>query len=60
MSKIIKVKIQNNTIWPFVLYGCETWSPTLGKKHRLSVFGNRVLKKIFWPVMDVVMGEGGR
>jgi len=60
MYKIIKVKIQKNIILPSVLYGCETWSPIVGKEHRLSVFGNRMLRKIFWPVLDMVMGERGR
>jgi hypothetical protein len=32
-----------------VLYGCETWSLTLGEKHRLRVDENRVLRKIFGP-----------
>jgi hypothetical protein len=30
-----------------VLYGCETWSLTLGEEHRLGVSENRVLRKIF-------------
>jgi hypothetical protein len=30
-----------------VLYGCETWSLTLRDEHRLKVFRNRVLRKIF-------------
>jgi hypothetical protein len=30
-------------------YGCETWSLTLREEHRLRVFENRVLKKIFGP-----------
>jgi hypothetical protein len=30
-----------------VLYGCETWSLTLRKEHRLRVFENRVLRRIF-------------
>ena len=34
---------------PVVLYGCETWSLTLREGHRLRVFGNRVLRRIFWP-----------
>jgi hypothetical protein len=34
---------------PVVLYGCETWSLTLRKEHRLRVFENRVLRKIFGP-----------
>jgi len=60
MSKIIKVKIQKNIILPIPLYGCETWSPTVGEEHRLSVFRNIVLRKIFWFAIDVVMGEWGR
>jgi hypothetical protein len=32
-----------------VLYGCETWSLTLGEENRLGVFENRVLRKIFGP-----------
>jgi hypothetical protein len=31
------------------LYGCETWSLTLREEHRLRVFVNRVLRKIFGP-----------
>jgi hypothetical protein len=31
------------------LYGCETWSLTLREKHRLRVFENRVLRRIFGP-----------
>jgi hypothetical protein len=36
-------------ILPVVLYGCETWSLTLGEEHRLRVFENRVLRRIFGP-----------
>jgi hypothetical protein len=32
-----------------VLYGCETWSLTLREEHRLGVFENRVLRRIFGP-----------
>jgi hypothetical protein len=32
-----------------MLYGCETWSLTLGEEHRLRVFENRVLRRIFGP-----------
>ena len=60
LSKNIKVKIYRTVILPFVLYGCETWSPTVSKEHRLRVFGNRVLRKIFVPMRDEVMGEWGR
>jgi hypothetical protein len=34
---------------PFVLYGCETLSLTLREEHKLRVFENRVLRKIFGP-----------
>jgi hypothetical protein len=33
------------------------WSLTLREEHRLRVFENRVLRKIFGPVRDKVMGE---
>jgi hypothetical protein len=39
-----------------VLYGCETWSLTLREEHRLRVFGNRVLRKIFGPKKAEVIG----
>jgi hypothetical protein len=29
--------------------GCETWSLTLREEHRLRVFENRVLRRIFGP-----------
>jgi hypothetical protein len=40
-----------------VCYGCETWSLTLRKEHRLRVFENRVLRRIFGPKRDEVTGE---
>jgi hypothetical protein len=40
-----------------VLYGCETWSLTLREEHRLRVFENRVLRRIFRPKRDEVTGE---
>jgi hypothetical protein len=29
------------------MYGCETWSLILREEHRLRVFENRVLRRIF-------------
>jgi hypothetical protein len=49
ISKNLKIKIYKIVILPVVLYGCETWSLTLGEEHRLRVFENRVLRKIFGP-----------
>jgi hypothetical protein len=40
-----------------VLYGCETWSLTLREEHRLRVFENRVLRRIFGTKGDEVTGE---
>jgi hypothetical protein len=49
ISKNLKVKIYKTVILPAVLYGCETWSLTLRKEHRLRVFENNVLRRIFGP-----------
>jgi hypothetical protein len=43
-------------ILPVVLYGCETWYLTLREEHRLRVFENRVLRRIFGPKRDKVTG----
>jgi hypothetical protein len=40
-----------------VLYRCETWSLTLREEHRLRVFWNRVLRRIFGLKRDEVAGE---
>jgi hypothetical protein len=44
------------SVLPVVLYGCETWSLTSKEEHRLRVFENRVLRKIFGPKRDEVIG----
>jgi hypothetical protein len=43
-------------ILPMVLYGCETWSLTLREEHRLRMFKNRVLRRIFGPKRAEVTG----
>jgi len=55
--KNIKNKIYKTIILPIVCYGCETWSLTLKEEHRLRMFENRVLRKIFGPKRDEVTGE---
>jgi len=57
LSKNLKIKMYRNIILPVVLYGCETWSLTLREEHRLRVFENRVLRRIFGPERDEVTGE---
>jgi hypothetical protein len=42
---------------PVVLYGCETLSLTLREEHRLRVFENGVIRRIFGPKRDEVTGE---
>ena len=53
----MKIKIYRTIILPVVLYGCETWSPTLREERRLRVFENRVLRRIFVPKRNEVIGE---
>jgi hypothetical protein len=52
----VKIKICKTIILPVVLYGCKTWSLTLREEHRLRVFENRVLKRMFGPKRDEVAG----
>jgi len=52
-----KIKIYRTIILPFVVYGCETWSLTLGEEHRLSIFENRVLREISGADRDEVIVE---
>jgi hypothetical protein len=52
----VKIKIYKTIILPVVLYGCESWSLTLRDEHRLRVFENRVLRRIFGPKRDEVTG----
>jgi hypothetical protein len=56
LPKNIKIKIHKTIILIVVLYGCETWSLTLEEEHRLRVFENRVLSRIFRPMRDEVTG----
>jgi hypothetical protein len=39
------------------LYECETWSPILGEEHRLWVFENRLLSRIFGSKREEVTEE---
>jgi len=59
LSKNLKIKIYRTIILPVVLYGCETWSPTLREECTLRVFENthRVLRRIFGPKKDEVTWE---
>jgi hypothetical protein len=56
LSKDVKITIYKTTILPVILYGCETLSLTLREEHRLRVFENRVLSRIFGLKRDEVTG----
>jgi hypothetical protein len=49
ISKKLNIKTYKTVILPVVLYGCETWYLTLREGHRLRIFENRVLRRIFGP-----------
>jgi hypothetical protein len=57
LSRNVMVKIYKTIILAVVLYGCETWSPMLREENRMRVFENRVLRRIFGPKRNEVMGE---
>jgi hypothetical protein len=57
LSRNLKIKIYKTIILPVVLYGCETWSLTLREEHRLRMFENRVLRRMFGPKKDEVAGQ---
>jgi hypothetical protein len=57
LSRNVKINIYKTIILPVVLYGCETWSLTLREEHRLRMFENRVLRRLFGPKRDEATGE---
>jgi hypothetical protein len=56
----VNIKVYRTIILYAVLYGCETWSPTLREERRLRLFENRVPRRIFGPKRDQVTGEWRR
>jgi hypothetical protein len=56
-TKKQKITIYKTVILPVLLYRCETWSLTLREEHRLRVFENRVLRRIFGPRRDEEAGD---
>jgi hypothetical protein len=47
ISKNLETKIYRTVILPVVLYGCETWSLALREEHRLRIFENSLLRRMF-------------
>jgi hypothetical protein len=56
LSKNVKMRICRTLILSVVLCGCEAWSLTLREEHRLRVFENRMLRRIFGPKWDEMIG----
>jgi hypothetical protein len=52
-----KNRIYKSIILPVVLYRSETWSLALREEHKLRMFENRVLRRIFGLKRDEVTGE---
>jgi predicted RNA-binding protein with PUA domain len=57
LYKTLNIKICKNLNLPVVLCRCETWSVTLSEEHKLRVFENRVLRRIFGPHREEVEGD---
>ena len=60
LSNKLEMKTYKIIMLPVILYGCETWSLTLREDHRLRVFENKVLRKIFGAKRDEITGEIGK
>ena len=56
LIKNLKIRIHRTIIFPVVLYVCETWSLILREERKLRFFENKVLRRIFGPRRDEVMG----
>jgi hypothetical protein len=57
LSKNITIRIYKTVSSPVVPYGRETWFLTFKEEHRLSVFENRALGRLFGPKRGGVTGE---
>jgi hypothetical protein len=57
LSKNIKIRVYETIISPTVLCGSETQSLILRGEHRLGMFDNKVLRRIFGSQRDEVTGD---
>ena len=58
LSKELKINTYKTIILPVILYYCETWSLTFREEHRLRVFENKVLRKIYRTKMKLQKNGG--
>jgi hypothetical protein len=56
LYKTVNMKMPEAVIFPVVLHGFEISSVTLEEEHRMSVFENRVLRRMFGHKRDEVKG----
>jgi hypothetical protein len=56
----VKIKIYSSVVLPVVFYGCETWSLVLREEHRLRIFKNVVLRRVFGSERDEITGKWRR
>jgi len=57
LSKHLKIEINETIFFLVVLCGFETWSLTSGEERKVRVFEDRVLRRIFGPTRDKVIGD---
>jgi hypothetical protein len=59
LYKKVNIIVKKPIIFHVVLYGCETWPLTLREEHtgKLKVYENRLLKTIFGPKREEVVGS---
>jgi hypothetical protein len=55
-SHLLSKSVRNKMCKTITLYGCETLSLTLREEHKLKVFGNGALRRIFGLKRDEVVG----
>ena len=55
-SKNLKINLYRSIIFP-VVYMCETWSLILREERRIRMLVKRVLRRIFGPKREEVIGE---
>jgi hypothetical protein len=58
LSKDVKIKMKKTIILPVVLYGFEMWAQILREGHRLRIFENTALRRIFGQTRDEMAGGG--
>jgi hypothetical protein len=59
LSINLKTKIQKTITLSVVWYKCQVWALTLREEHRLRVFENRVLRRIYGPKKNNWQEAGG-